>query len=67
MLNHGNGLRTLYCHTSKFYVKEGDKVKQGQTIALMGSTGNSTGAHLHFAVNVNGHGVDPAPYLGIKR
>lgn len=63
---HGNGIYTVYMHCSKFLVKVGDKVNRGDTIALMGSTGNSTGAHLHFAVRINGTYVNSEPYIGIK-
>lgn len=63
MINHGNGLYTAYMHASKLYVKVGDKVSQGQTIAAVGSTGYSTGPHLHFSVIVNGKYVDPLKYL----
>lgn len=63
MINHGNGLYTVYMHASKRYAKVGDKVSQGETIALVGSTGYSTGAHLHFGVIVNGNYVDPQKYL----
>lgn len=63
---HGNGLYTVYMHCSKQLVKVGDKVNRGDTIALMGSTGYSTGAHLHFAVRLNGSYVNPEPYIGIK-
>lgn len=63
---HGDGVYTVYMHCSKFYVSVGDIVERGDTIALMGSTGNSTGAHLHFAVRVNGEYVNPEPYIGIK-
>ena len=62
-IDHGNGFMTVYCHCSKLLVSEGDHVKQGQTIALCGSTGVSTGAHLHFAVVSNGTYIDPEPYL----
>lgn len=64
MIYHGNGLYTVYMHCSQLYVSKGDTVSKGQTIALMGSTGNSTGAHLHFGVRLNGAYVNPGPYLG---
>lgn len=63
LINHGNGLKTRYAHSSKLLVKAGEKVTAGQTIALVGSTGNSTGNHLHFEVIVNGVRVNPSPYL----
>lgn len=63
---HGNGMYTIYMHCSSFKAKVGDKVKQGDVIALMGSTGYSTGAHLHFSVWLNGGYVNPEPYIGIK-
>ena len=49
-INHGNGLATRYCHNEKLLVKQGDMVRKGQEVALMGSTGRSTGPHLHFEV-----------------
>src|SRR6478609_8125913 len=64
MIQHTPTLKTAYGHQSKFLVKEGDVVKQGQVIGLVGTTGWSTGCHLHFDVIVNDHYVDPAPYLG---
>ena len=62
-VDHGNGVETWYGHTSKILVKEGQEVKAGDTIALVGSTGNSTGPHLHFEVRINGEHVNPQKYL----
>lgn len=63
IINHGNGIKTLYAHASKLLVKEGQKVQKGDTIANVGSTGRSTGPHLHFEVHVGGTPVDPLKYL----
>jgi murein DD-endopeptidase MepM/ murein hydrolase activator NlpD len=60
---HGSGITTLYAHTSEMYVKEGQTVQKGQPIATVGSTGFSTGPHLHFEVRASGEPTDPAPYL----
>lgn len=63
VLNHGNSLYTLYGHNSQLLVKAGDSVYRGQTISLVGSTGRSTGPHLHFEVHYNGQYVNPVTYL----
>ena len=62
-IDHGNGVATCYAHTSKMYVKVGDTVKAGDVIAAVGSTGNSTGPHLHLEIRVNGEHVNPQKYL----
>ena len=63
MIDHGNGVQTLYAHSSKILVKDGDYVTAGEGICLSGSTGNSTGPHLHFEIRLNGRTVDPQSYL----
>jgi murein DD-endopeptidase MepM/ murein hydrolase activator NlpD len=62
-IDHGYGLQTQYGHISKFYVKEGDRVRRGQKISAVGNTGRSTGPHLHYEVRVNGIPVDPYFYI----
>ena len=62
-LDHGAGLHTRYGHASELLVTAGEYVTVGQPIALVGSTGDSTGPHLHFEVRVNGTAIDPAPFL----
>ena len=63
MINHGGGVYTVYMHASKLLCKVGDTVKQGQVIAKVGSTGYSTGPHLHFGIRVNGTYVNPSKYV----
>lgn len=63
IIDHGDGLKTLYAHASKLLCEQGDKVKKGQTVALVGSTGRSTGPHVHFEVYKDGEVQDPKHYL----
>ncbi len=62
-ISHGNGYTTLYAHNNKLLVKLGDKVKKGQTIALMGSTGRSTGHHVHLEILKDGRAVNPLKFV----
>ena len=62
-LDHGKGLQTRYGHLSKITVAPGTRVTRGQVIGMMGSTGRSTGSHLHYEVRMDGRAVNPVPYL----
>ncbi len=64
LIDHGNGLATFYAHQSGFAVQAGQKVKKGQVIGYVGSTGYSTGSHLHFEVHINGVPHDPMGWFG---
>lgn len=63
IIDHGNGLSTLYGHNESLNVSEGQTIGKGDVIAFAGSTGNSTGPHVHFEVRANGDPVDPMGYL----
>lgn len=63
IVDHGNGVETIYGHSSKLLVHEGQRVETGELLGLVGNTGHSFGAHLHFEVHVNGQPTDPVPYL----
>lgn len=63
LINHNNGMQTAYAHLSARFVSYGDVVTKGQVIGLVGSTGRSTGPHLHFEVRINGERVDPKPWI----
>lgn len=62
VINHGNGIKTLYAHSSKLIAEVGDTVSRGELIAYIGSTGRSTGPHIHYEVHVNGKTVNPLLY-----
>jgi murein DD-endopeptidase MepM/ murein hydrolase activator NlpD len=62
-INHGKGIATRYGHMSKLLVAANTRVHRGQIIGLMGSTGRSTGSHLHYEVRMDGHAVNPVPFL----
>ena len=62
VIDHGNGYETMYAHCSAILVSEGDKVAKGQRIARVGSTGDSTGPHVHFEIRENGYRVNPMAF-----
>ena len=66
MLKHANGFETLYGHLSKILVRVGDKIEIGQTIGKIGSTGRSTGPHLHYEIHKNGQKINPQSFLTLK-
>ncbi|MEW9702114.1 M23 family metallopeptidase [Paenibacillus sp. SI8] len=67
VIEHSKGLRTWYMHLNKILVNKGDNVEKGNTIGLVGSTGRSTGPHMHYEVLKNGASIDPKPYLKAMR
>ena len=62
-IQHGSGLETRYAHASKLLVNPGERVVKGQIVAQVGSTGRSTGPHLHYEIRLNGNSLDPRRYL----
>jgi murein DD-endopeptidase MepM/ murein hydrolase activator NlpD len=62
-IDHGSGISTRYGHMSRFAVRSGDRVGRGEQIGAMGSTGRSTGSHLHYEVHIDGEAVNPMPFL----
>ena len=66
IINHGGGIQTLYAHLHDINVELGQEVKAGETIGTMGSTGNSTGIHLHFELRINGEYTDPSEFITLS-
>jgi murein DD-endopeptidase MepM/ murein hydrolase activator NlpD len=66
LIDHGNGVQTGYAHSSQLLVSVGQRVAAGATIALVGTTGSSTGCHVHFETRVNGTQVDPVPFMSTR-
>ncbi len=62
-INHGTGIQTRYGHLSRLIARAGQRVRRGDLIGLMGSTGRSTGSHLHYEVRIDGRAVNPAPFM----
>ena len=65
IVSHGNGVETRYAHMSAFRARSGESVRPGQVIGAVGSTGRSTGSHLHFEVRLNGQPINPRPLLEV--
>ena len=65
IVNHSNGFKTLYAHCNKLLKNVGDEIKSGDIIAIVGSTGRSTGAHLHFEIILNSQNLNPMWYLDL--
>ena len=63
VIQHGNGIESIYCHLSKFFLRSGDLVFAGNSIAMSGATGAVNGPHLHFAIKENGKFIDPESLL----
>jgi len=63
VLDHGDGVQTLYAHAQRVLVRQGEAVKRGEAIALLGRSGNATTEHCHFEIRLENHAVDPMPYL----
>ena len=62
-INHGQGIQTRYGHLSRMIARPGQRVRRGELIGLMGSTGRSTGSHLHYEVRIDGRAVNPVPFM----
>ena len=66
LLDHGNGVQTGYAHNSQILVSNGQQVAAGETISLVGTTGASSGCHLHFETRVDGARINPAPFMSAR-
>jgi murein DD-endopeptidase MepM/ murein hydrolase activator NlpD len=62
-INHGQGILTRYGHLSRYVARAGQRIRRGELIGYMGSTGRSTGSHLHYEVRINGQAVNPVPFI----
>ena len=66
-IDHGMGIRTRYAHLDKIFVRRGETVRAGDRIGSVGSTGRSTGSHLHYEIRVRGYAVDPMNFIKAKK